>query len=466
VAARFLLIDPSIEDLRGHYHDYAVSVLQAAQEAGYQALLATSRRFRPGGDHPWPVYRQFEYGLWSESLRSVLAPALGRLIDLIKVAAGKTGRPAARDLGSDGLAPETTRGRWGSLCDRWLYAPLVRLRRLLNHRAHHQQFAWDLSALLHRVRLGPGDHVFLPTVSRVELEGLYRHWRTFPHERAAAWHLLFRRDPPGRRDEAEERRLLLRAFGRFHADCAAGRIRFYTDTEALSRAYQEFTSLLFQTLPIPHTAMRGCQPPFSAGPLRILYLGDARMEKGYHYLPDLIRDLWPDLIATGRVAFIVQSNPTTGREHPEITAARARLAALAGPSVRLLETPLSPEEYRQILQSGHVALLLYDRGAYQARSSGILAEALAAGVPPIVPAETWLAQQLAEGKVGRTFHDVREVPGLIRELVYRYDHYCTASEAFAARWSERHNAARLVAAVTEPAPTTPPIRGRSDRRAA
>jgi hypothetical protein len=59
---RFLLIDHSILDTTGHHYEYAVRVLQAAESAGYQPVLAVNTGFHTSEKIPWPVLRLYRIG--------------------------------------------------------------------------------------------------------------------------------------------------------------------------------------------------------------------------------------------------------------------------------------------------------------------------------------------------------------------------------------------------------------------
>jgi hypothetical protein len=61
-----------------------------------------------------------------------------------------------------------------------------------------------------------------------------------------------------------------------------------------------------------------------------------------------------------------------------------------------LPHPLQPDDYARAIKDAYIGLLLYNADVYFARCSGVLAELLAAGVPVIVPAGGWLAEQIAE----------------------------------------------------------------------
>src|SRR5947207_7217384 len=62
--AKFILIDHSIVDIGGHYFEYAVHVLEAAEKAGYTSILATNCRFKADGRVPWEVHPVYKYGFW------------------------------------------------------------------------------------------------------------------------------------------------------------------------------------------------------------------------------------------------------------------------------------------------------------------------------------------------------------------------------------------------------------------
>ena len=539
---RFILIDPSIEGFTGHHLEYALHVLRAAQEAGYDPLLVTNRRFSAQAETPFTTYRQYKYGFWSQPFlcgrgwlkgvyrflrnatqrngKSVGSPreGWGGSCTATPGATGATVQLSPQHAGlspqHEELSPQRAQIRpqhttlahmalWAAHCWRDRFCAPIRAG----------QFARDTADLLQQIRVTAADLLFLPGAGQIELTGLLRTFRRLPEAAHAQWHLVFRRDPPLADSNAAAHNRLLRAFAHLggcarnlpspdqpsvgagrgaqgRPQClpspagrgaggegcsspgqgqqgqkAAGHVHFYTDTEELSRQYEALAGRPFRTLPIPHThaAPRGTVPIFApareasgakmrlppslpktpAGPLRILCLGDARKEKGFHHLPAVLRGLWADCVATGRITWTIQANPALTDDEPEIRAAREQLRSLAGEAVVVLTEALTSEPYGRLLLSGDIILLPYDPAAYRWRSSGILVEALAAGIPPIVPADTWLARQVP-AEVGLTYTDIRQVPWLIRELVGNYDHYRSSALAFSESWIEKHNAASLI----------------------
>ena len=273
-----------------------------------------------------------------------------------------------------------------------------------------RQLAWRQWKLRHFVRdtcrwldqesLSPGDMVLLTVASQVEVMALASVIQRRPECLRATWHLVFRHNLHARGEAEgynEQQRPLRNALRHLAEHAPVGSVHCHTDTEELTAQHDALGGPRFYTLPVPVGGeyFRQRRDEDAKRPLQITYIGDARAEKGYHLLPALVADLWERWVATGRARFVVQSNDNAGRVAPEIAIARAQLRSYGDEQVTLLTTALTPDEYREQVLAADVMLLPYDGERYFARSSGILSEALTAGVPVVVPGGTWMARQLA-----------------------------------------------------------------------
>ena len=466
--AKFILIDHSITDFGGHHYEYALHVLGAAGKAGYAPILATNRGFKVDESLPWAVHPVYKYGFWAEPSGSGLSRLVNTLLSAfaqrvarlrVKLFYSYFGffraiqhqlheylgrRPVdqpigpglllilgigyliivARSFGMLLVSAIPFQGYFGRVFAnfrdfvRVALLPVIFLmnqeewrRWWLTDRRRVRQFGSDTRRLFEAVHLEEGDLVFIPTLSPMDMIGLLEYFRRDPCSTRATWHLLFRRniyagrepDYPGQ-DEAL--RPLRRAFLLFQQGLSGQKVYFYTDTQELANQYNRLVGIPFGTVPIPHT--RAPAASRSPGqPLRIIYVGDARHEKGYQHLPRIVQDLWADYVETGKVVFTFQSNYNLPGGEPEAIVARSQLSCYPGDKVTVITEPLSSEEYWRTLLSGDINLLLYDRDNYYARSSGILIESLAAGIPVVVPAGTWLARQFAD-EVYRHHASIRE----------------------------------------------------------
>lgn len=464
---QFILIDHSTKGYGGHHYEYAVHVLNAARDRGFEPLLVAHQDFRvdPRMNTGWRIVPAYRYGFWQAPAasgrpwwrrvrdavypawirikysrvgmylsllpafihdytpRGIIADARSRwrMMLMLGLLGGvrypvRVGRAVVLLLGTI-LAPLGGYGRrvWEQLyllIKELLYPGrvLLHLPRMAAKRQEmrfQKAFGEDTARLFAQVPLREGDVVFIPTLSARDMLGLLDYFRQCPEARRASWHLLFRRnifsgteaEYPRQNDEVA---LLKRAFEQFTQGAASQRVFFYTDTARLTEQYNRLGVVRFRTLPIPVNPefFRGASPSAAEEPLTIVYAGDARQEKGYTLLPGIVHDLLSREETRARVRFEFQSNFAHGRieDAAEELLARSELLGVDSDRVRLHREPLDSAAYLRLVRDAEILLILYDPRNYYARSSGILIEALAAGVPVVTPAGSWMGQELAEAE--------------------------------------------------------------------
>ncbi|MFM8273154.1 MAG: glycosyltransferase [Gemmata sp.] len=321
-----------------------------------------------------------------------------------------------------------------------------------NEFAHHQMFAADLERFLTLCEAGPGDHVYFPTaygrdalaaltlVARVGAERLptfhleYRHAMLSPAE-------LDRETNPFRAFHTRTHRAY---FDACRAHPETPKVRFYTDTAELAGDYAALAGFAFDVLPIPFRASlipSDAPAPSASGPLRVLFLGDLRDEKGFALLPSLVRAMGGD----GRVRFVVPGALHPEEREPKMLAALAELETYPESQVErpFREGFVPPDDYYRLLASADIVLCPYDATAYRARSSGVFAEAVAAGKPTVVPAGTWMAGEQWPGS-GEVYRDARDLPRALRAVACDYPRYRAEAETARARWLQRHTPENLL----------------------
>lgn len=416
---RFILIDHSLIDYSGHHYEYARAVLNAAAEAGYQPLLLANRRFHGEHQEAWPIVPAYKYGVWLHQGPRWQTP----LYACLAAARRLSGRFAS---GNDVYCQDAPTKRCGVAVGGWLRSQRSR------------RFVRDTRRALSHLKLTRADVVLTPTISFEEFDELRRRWPLLGPACGGRWHFVFRRDVPS--EFSDECPRFRDAFGRSPALDGEHRWRLWTDSEELTARYCEATGRRFGTLPVPHARF---SPATSRGdgPFRILYLGDARREKGFHHLPALVKAL--NDLKPRRFAFSIQAHATSPSPERETIEARDELRRLSELGVTLFNRPLDPAEYRQLLGSGHLSLLPYDRSAYGSRSSGVFAESLAAGIPTIVPADTWMSRR-QPATAGLTYRSLGEIPFKVNEIEGRFHQYKEVADRHAKVWSRRHGAQELL----------------------
>lgn len=358
--------------------------------------------------------------------------------------------------------PETARALENEAEREWIRQALIHLRPqgFGQELDHALIFKRDLERLLTFARIGAGDHVLLGTAHAREVAAVSLVCRRLSKERLPTFHLEFRHPLFRSRATSEELAAsptvnLHRSFLALHNKWGEHEsVKFYTDTAELSRDFERLDQGRFGVLPIPFRSELIEAPRREPDePLRLVFLGQARDEKGFPWLPDLVDDLMADYIKSGKVRFLIQANVGVAQYNPLSGGALERLREHPPEIVELLglEKPLSPDEYYRLVSQASIVLLPYDRGRYAAASSGTLADAFAGGRPVIVPDECWLANQLPRGS-GEAFRDYESFVSSVCKVIDNYETYAARAQERSAAWVAEHAPDALVAAVTGASP--------------
>jgi glycosyltransferase involved in cell wall biosynthesis len=359
--SKFVLIEHSLKHLGGHYYTYAYGVLQVAEAAGYHPVLVTHREFRERHAVPshWVVHAFYpDKSRWT-------------------------------------LAPDSARGPFRGVRDWFMNRSRDRTRLKLARR-----FAAATADLFRRIQLETGDHVFVTTASDADLLGLAMFLEQDAATQCATWHVqfhhpLFNGREPDFAHQSEAAQQARQAFQDALARIPHHRVRLYCTTPQLTRQYEHLRAGTFSCLPYPiHPLFRGPKEGARTGPIRIACLGHTRMEKGYDQLPNVIRALWPKYLSTGRAELMLQTRRSKLRK--KLAQLVRELGGTESAGITYAPFPLDLPDYAQLVRSADINLLLYDSTRYYSRCSGVLLESLIAGVPVIVPAGGWLAQQIDE----------------------------------------------------------------------
>ena len=382
-----VVISPSLRNRVGHYQDYAVRLIEAADRLGFDGRLATHVDHGPGDDRVAPFFRRScEFTQQGGAARG-FGPERGqRWLATLRRRRPDPVTPA--DDASEPTPPDGPRGR--SPARTWLAAFFQAWRRIadrLSDRLSSQEFAADLQRLLRALEPRTGDIAFVTDAGVCELRGLARRVDE-PLGRKVAWSVMLRRDITernGARWSAADWSSALRDL----AAAGGGRVRLYADTEPLARLYGALAGVRVGCLPIPVVAA----PERPRGEtFRVTYLGDARDEKGFPLLAEVI-DHFIEARREGRMTFVLQSHFNTPRGDPGAAMARARLEAEQA-GVEMVGRALDASAYATLLGNADVLILPYDSEAYRNRSSGVLVEALSSGAPVVVTAGSWMASQV------------------------------------------------------------------------
>jgi glycosyltransferase involved in cell wall biosynthesis len=176
--------------------------------------------------------------------------------------------------------------------------------------------------------------------------------------------------------------------------------------------------------------------------ITIAFIGQARKDKGFQHLPDIITHIQP-LIQTGVVRVKIQVGPTEqlSNELLLITKELSQLGAI------IIDRSLKPEEYFQFLNSSDVVLLPYRGAAYNSQSSGIFSEALASGKIVLAARNSWMGHELnllglptfVERDSGSAYAKMLE------KIIFDFDFYKDKFKKASHSWREKQSFEKFTA---------------------
>jgi glycosyltransferase involved in cell wall biosynthesis len=397
----FCIVNPCLKNLVGHYFEYDRSLVAPARQRGYEVVILGHQQAEPAISEMMPLQKSFTRDIWHT------------------------------------------------------YPSLKHLNANVDFFVCNLHFYRELRRALSKISITSNSVVFAHTFTTAQLLAWAWYAWSLPSQTAPQIVLLLRYQPAFYANRCAEW-----AFRILEHVSKRGRIRLASDSHRLAEQYGRLTFIPVEEFPIPHTEHISLSSEASIAaegvckPLRFVSLGDARDEKGFLEILDAITILHRTQ-KLDRFQFVLQSN----RAAPDVQAKIDEFSARNIPNVRLIPEALSSDQYYALLESADVVLLPYWRSIYEARTSGIFAEAVAAGKPVIVSEDTWMSDQLLKFGAGILCRD-RDPGDLNRAICEISDNYLPASQFARERrreWSRVHNPDSLVAAVVKPSvePITP-----------
>jgi hypothetical protein len=196
-----------------------------------------------------------------------------------------------------------------------------------------------------------------------------------------------------------------------------------------------------RTLPLPYRSVIPLRSRAGAHPVVVAILGHQRLAKGYDRLPEIATEL---LRARPDIHLLLQNVAPIG---PPETQQKLRDLAATHDRLTLEEKPAGRTGWPQLLERSDLILCPHRPQFYAAGFSTVAAEALANGIPLVVPAAEPLATLLAEcGGPGTTFSQFEPaaIAAATCHALDHFDHFATRAYAAAMRWPLMHGPAQMV----------------------
>lgn len=197
---------------------------------------------------------------------------------------------------------------------------------------------------------------------------------------------------------------------RIKAAAAAGiRLHLSAETPAYATFVNERTGLVTYVTPYPETSERVPLP--QAKDFNVLCAGSARLDKGFHYLLDIVKGV-RNSGGTRHVQITSQTLPVNGNETWDFYTSQL----YAMPGVTLLEPVISSHLMHDLYRSCDIVLLPYDPGVYRLRGSAVMMEAAGVGRLCLALRGTAFSQQVEYYGLGELVDTISEMPDAIRRM--------------------------------------------------
>jgi len=429
---KLIILDPSLKDLGGHFYEYDAALGAAASRRAIHTLIYANKSCPaglpvPGGEiHPWFSTAWSASGGRSKSTARFI---LSKLPITLRIPLARLGRLVWALTKKSAPRPPNANAAISTVAEK---------------------FGKEVIAALRHAGCNRDDIVFLPTIRTSELFALWKAVQSTAELKSLQFHIVLRRNVAEMDLPEDGAPGISFLFREMHTTPARKAFIFYCDTQQLCNDYAALSShrMKFGILPIPFP--HADPDPVSlekwtAGPaVKLVYLGGARMEKGFHLLSLAEKSLRKTY--TGKILWRLQAPVSGALEEPEVISARRDLSSVHDGSVDLVERNLSSAEFQSLLLSADVVLLPYLPEFYRARSSGVLVQVLAAGKPVVVPAGTWLSQQ-TNGIGAVAFGAPADFPHAILEALHQLPKLYEGAQARAAAYASLNNGDALLRAL-------------------
>jgi len=247
------------------------------------------------------------------------------------------------------------------------------------------------------------------------------------------------RDP-----RVDARATLYRFTGRQMAGKHLPELHLVTFDHTSSEVYSLLLGTPVGTLPLPHRGPATVRRRGGAGPRTVAFLGHQRGEKGFHFVPAIARQL---LAERSDVRLLIHNALPAGMPEPQLA-----LRAMAADDARIVldERPAGPAIWQDLLDRADLIVCPYLVDRFRAGYSALASEAIAAGIPLVVPEHTTLSRLLQDfAGGGARFAEQRaeSVVAAISRVLDDFNTHADLAAVAATHWAGTMGPDRMVAAM-------------------
>ena len=224
------------------------------------------------------------------------------------------------------------------------------------------------------------------------------------------------------------------------------RLAIACPTDSVKKLLEEIGFQNVSLIPYPSAQVKVKTPAVETNPAfqKLLYAGAARADKGFPFIVEIIERLKAE---KSDIPITLQCSTThKGRHSEQVEQAIQNLDKINYPHLSRIDRTLDEESYRQLFTNS-IVVQPYDANLFADRISGVLLDALKAGSPSVVPADTWMARTVETYGAGIVVEQVDNVDAwlaAIKEIIERWPSYAKHAEHAAKGIQRRHSPDQLI----------------------
>lgn len=367
---RLFVVDPSLKDVRGHHFTLAKSVTESAilkamevtwlgSRDASEELFAESRLDGTFGLSMYSAYQQPNRGIMA-----TLSASAATLMNRIFVKSPRSQSISPDNNPSTGLAVEIRK---------------------------------DLERAIKKFSIGPADRLLFHTADGATYTALAELVAEREAINLPLFHVSTPYDPIGVMPNRQGPESVHEAINRVRdAHLLDRRVFLHAENPFLADHLSELWKCNVRSLDLPVRPVTE-DMKFQARLFRrdninvdetqfvVASLGAARMEKGFHLIPDIVRRTFElagsaefSDVPTSKIKFVLHASAQIIGRHQVIAEAIKKLQRFPAHQVQLLMDPLTDVNYQNLTLAADAVLMPYDPRAYKVRGSGVVTEAIVA----------------------------------------------------------------------------------------
>lgn len=370
IGRRLFIVDPSLKDHRGHHFTLAKAVTESAVKSGLAVVWLASKAAKAGLKRHPQLVPTFGHSMYSSYAAKQ------------KTDAGRVSKRLERLKGR--LIPSIPKPQ-RPLPDEFVEVDIK------------SSLLQSLLEAFDKFGIGPADRLLFHTADGATYEALAALVQSFSSADLPLIHICTPYDPIGvmpNRKSAEEVQEAIECFR--NRELLARKVFLHAENALLADHLSTLWGCRVGALELPVNHVTECMKTQARNFRRhrlsveddqflVTSLGAARLEKGFHLIPDIVRRTF-EFAGTGefadipakRIKFVLHASAQIIGRHEVIERALERFEPYSSDQVELLTESLSDVDYRNLTIASDAVLMPYDAKSYRVRGSGVVAEAIVA----------------------------------------------------------------------------------------